>query len=263
MTTTTAAFALSLTALAMAAASPAAAECQFRKIAELPIVMQNGRPTVKVQINGQAATFVVASGDFYSMVSTAAAARLGMKPGFIDGRGTNAPPRIRGLGGDSRFAELVRAKDFTFAGTTFHDADFLVGDRAGGRTADGGIGMNLLGPFDTEYDFANGMVRFFDPKGCGDANLAYWATGKPVSRINLHNPSTKLTSVLATAKIDGRTIEVRFSSGDAVSYLSRPAAARAGIRPSTEGVVRGWRHHGAVWQRDRDLARALLELRDR
>jgi hypothetical protein len=48
-----------------------------------------------------------------------------------------------------------------------------------------------------------------------------------------------LTKVTTLAKIDGHGINVHWDSGASLSVLSRPAAARAGIRPSSENVTSG------------------------
>jgi tetratricopeptide (TPR) repeat protein len=232
MTTRSIAFAMSVFALT-AAGSPALADCKLEKVAELPVRMQNGAPTVTVKVNGQDAIFAVASGDFYSVVSKEAAARFGMTPSM-------APygMRLRGLGGAEGPAKVATAKTFEFLGASFPHQEFLVIPRAGPLTA-GAIGQNFLGALDVEYDLGNGVIRFFKSEACGRANLAYWSEGKSVSRIRIDNPPPGLSVVTATAKIDGRTVHVKFSSAGAASYLSKPAAARAGIQPSSDGVVSG------------------------
>ncbi|WP_372786548.1 tetratricopeptide repeat protein [Phenylobacterium sp.] len=225
---------LAVSALALATvASPVwAADCKLEKVAELPVRMQNGRPTVAAKINGRDATFAVASGDFYSMVSTDAAARFGMKPSL-------APfgLRVSGIGGADAEAKVAKADSFEFLGNNFRNQEFLVGPRAGGPLAAGAIGQNFLGALDVEYDLANGVIRFFKTEKCGSANLAYWSEGKTVSRIPIENPTPALSTVIARARVDGHSIRVKFSSATTFSYLSTPAAARAGIRPSSEGVL--------------------------
>jgi hypothetical protein len=50
--------------------------------------------------------------------------------------------------------------------------DFLVG---GSDAGNGFLGANLFQPFDTEFDLAHGQINLMSAKGCGKANLAYWA----------------------------------------------------------------------------------------
>lgn len=217
----------------LVAAEPAQAACTFGKVAELPVTMRGLRPTVMVKINGQDAVFIVDTGAFFSMVSDDAAQRFGMKP-------TMAPAglRLRGVGGGEAAAKVVRAQEFRFADTPFKNVEFLVGARLGGAETVGLLGQNILGSLDVEYDLANGYLRFFQAKGCADANLAYWSAGKALSRVALKDDDGRiLPKVRTAAKIDGRTITVNWDSGSPLSILSRPAAARVGVKPTSEDVV--------------------------
>jgi tetratricopeptide (TPR) repeat protein len=153
--------------------------------------------------------------------------------------------RVQGVGGVQRDLQAVSAENFTFAGVGFHNTDFVLLGRIGGNGIVGNIGENLMGPFDVEYDFANGAIRYFKATGCGyDANLAYWSTGMSVSRIPIINPSGILTKVITNAKVDGHTIRVTFDSGAGLSVMSRNAAGRAGITVASEGVVNGGTSYG-------------------
>lgn len=225
----------SLAGLAAAGlASQATADCRFERIAEVPVTMNGLRPTVATKINGHDTTFMIDTGAFFSMVAKDAAVEFGMKKS-----GTPFGLTIRGIGGAERSAEAVSADTFAFAGAGFKNIQFL----AGGRVSDGGsagvIGQNLMGPFDMEYDFANGMMRFFKAEGCEKRNLAYWSSGLAVSKVPLDAPGRFLQAVVARAKVNDRSIRVQLDSGSSVSYLSRHAAARAGIEIGTEGVVSG------------------------
>lgn len=232
--------ALALALACLAGGSPAGAACVFAKAAELPVTMRGLRPTITTKINGHDAIFIVDTGAFYSMLSKEAAQRLGMKPSVAP-----AGLRIRGVGGSDAPAEVARAQEFVFAGQAHKNVEFLVGGRLGGEETVGLLGQNILGSMDIEYDLANGYLRFFRAKGCGDANLAYWSAGKPVSRLPLKGDEGRvLMKVTTSARIDGHSINVHWDSGASLSVLSRPAAARAGIRPSSENVSAGGVSYG-------------------
>ena len=215
-------------------ASGAAADCKFQKIVEVPVTMNGLRPMVATKINGHDTTFMIDTGAFFSVVDKDAAAEFGMKKS-----GTPFGLTIRGIGGAERDAEAVSADAFTFAGAGFKNIQFLTGGRVADSGSAGVIGQNLMGPFDMEYDLANGVMRFFKAEGCGKANLAYWSSGMAFSRVSLDAPGRFMQAIVATAKVNDRTIRVQFDSGSPVSYLSRRAAARAGIQISTEGVTNG------------------------
>ena len=217
-----------------------AASCQLQKVADLPVTMLGLRPTIQVKINGHDAVLEVDSGAFFSMVGTDASQRFDMK-------GVMAPfgMQAHGVGGHASTVRAVRATDFGFAGYSLKNYDFVLGDRAGGPGVDGLLGENILGVYDVEYDLADGVIRLFKPKDCGlETNLAYWSQGKALSRILIESPPGYLSSVIANAKVAGRNIKVVFDTGSALSVLSRPAAARAGVKPTSEGVTAGGVSYG-------------------
>ncbi len=225
-----------------AAASAAQAECSFAKVVEVPITIENYRPVVAVKINGHDTKLFVDTGAFFSTVSDDAAKRLEMKP--------SAAPfglRVGGIGGASREARAVEATDFSFVNAGFHNIQFLVGGRIGGAGLSGVIGENILSSFDVEYDFANGVMRFFRADGCRDANLAYWSSGKALSRIQLEAPGDGryVPQIHTKAKIDGRSIRVVMDSGVPLSILSKPAAERVGISIAAQGVESAGIAYGA------------------
>src|SRR5947208_5753 len=146
--------AAALSVLALAAARPALAACQFQKIAEVPVTMQGLQPTLTAQINGKEGKFLIDTGAFFSGVTADTAAKYGMKH-------STAPfgMMVQGVGGVQRDLQAVAADNFTFAGVGFRNTDFILVGRIGGSGIVGNIGENLMGPFDVEYDFANGAIR--------------------------------------------------------------------------------------------------------
>ncbi|HXA39510.1 MAG TPA: aspartyl protease family protein [Phenylobacterium sp.] len=231
----TRALALAAAAALVAAAPAAQAECKFEKFAEIPVTMEGLRPTMIAQINGQDAKFLVDTGAFFSGVTPDTSARYGMKRSVAPFGMT-----VQGVGGQKRDIQAVAADNFTFAGVGFRNTQFVVLGRIGGDGIVGNIGENLMGPFDVEYDLANGAIRYFKATGCGyDANLAYWSKGLAVSRVSIIDPTRILLKVVTSAKVDGHTIRVTFDSGSSLSVMSRNAAARAGIQIGSEGVVSG------------------------
>jgi tetratricopeptide (TPR) repeat protein/predicted aspartyl protease len=230
-----------LLAAAITLAGPASAACKFEKAAEVPVTMQGTQPIVTAKLNGQDAKFMIDTGDTFGVVSPETAQQYKMKRSI-------APfgAMVRVPGGEQRRLEAVAANTFSFGGAGFHDVDFILAARPAGSGVAGAIGENLMGPFDVEYDFANGVIRYFKPEGCGyDANLAYWSQGMSVSRLSIIEPTNILLKVIVNAKVDGRTIRVKFDSGSYLSLLSRTAARRAGIEVSSEGVSSAGVTYGA------------------
>ena len=117
------------------------------------------------------AQFLLDSGAWYSMISSATAAQFNL-------RLSPAPfgLRIVGLGG-STAASIATVKMFTFAGIPIRNVEFLVGGSETGGEAIGLLGQNFLQQWDVEYDLAKGVVRLLKAEGdCKHAGLAYWVT---------------------------------------------------------------------------------------
>jgi len=226
-------------ALGAGAPGAALAACQFGKVAEVPVIMEGQRPTVMAKLNGQDGRFLVDTGAFFSGVTPEAAEKFKMKRSI-------APFgfQLQGVGGQKRDMRAVAADTFSFANVGFHNTDFLLVGRPGNDLS-GMIGENLMGPWDVEYDLANGVIRYFEAKGCGsDDNLAYWSQGLALSRVSLIEPGSIVLKAVVNAKIDGHSIRVQFDSGASSSVLNRGAAARAGIQVNSEGVTNGGVSYG-------------------
>jgi tetratricopeptide (TPR) repeat protein len=223
-------FLLAAAALAAPNGHAAAAKCHISKVAELPITMNSLRPLVPVKINGQDAKFILDSGAFYSMISGATADEYKLKqvpgPWGMQVVGVNGSTDVR----------VTNVKEFSIIGVTIKDVEFLVGGSDVGSA--GLLGQNLLEKFDVEYDLANGAIRLFRTEDCEHARLAYWLEPNQtfsymhIDRIDPHNPHT-----IGEAYVNGEKIRITFDTGAYTSLLSLKAAARAGIKPDSPGVV--------------------------
>jgi predicted aspartyl protease/Flp pilus assembly protein TadD len=210
--------------------SHATGKCQIAKIGELPITMNSLRPVVPAKINGRDAKFVLDSGAFYSMITRATADEYQLKRspgpwGMV----------VTGVGGTAD-VNITTVKEFSIIGVTIKNVDFLVGGSEVG--SEGLLGQNLLERFDVEYDLANGAIRLFHTDDCEHARLAYWLQPDQsfsymhIDRIDPLHPHT-----IGEAYLNGEKIRVAFDTGAFTSLLSFKAAARAGIKPDSPGVV--------------------------
>jgi tetratricopeptide (TPR) repeat protein/predicted aspartyl protease len=208
----------------------AAEGCTLGRVAEIPIAMAGPRPLITAKINNQEARFVLDSGASYSMISVATAAEFNLKL-------KQAPfgLRIEGIGG-SVTAQVATVKDFGIAGALIHNIEFLVGGSEVGGA--GLLGQNFLEQWDVEYDFAKGVVRLFKLQGCGKNNLAYWRTpGESYSVTDIESVTQARFHTIGVGYVNGHQIKVTFDTGAAKSILSLRAAARAGIKTDSPGVV--------------------------
>jgi predicted aspartyl protease len=217
--------------LAAARAHSAEAGCRLARVMELPINADSRQPLIPVKINGQEKRFLVDSGAIESMIRPSAAAQLKLQTYYP----SNAGVSVRGVAGFSHI-EIARVNELEVAGITIKDGElsvFPVED-----AGDGILGQNILRHFAVEYDLANGYMRLFSSAGCESANFAYWLTPRQqysslrIGMVDAQNPYT-----LGDAYVNGHRIRVAFNSGLSRSILTKEAAARAGVKLSSDGVV--------------------------
>src|SRR5260221_6173937 len=113
-----------------------------------------------------------------------------------------------------------------------------------GGGAAGIIGQNILGWADAEYDLAKGIIRLMRPHDCGKVSLAYWDTDQPYSELEIQELSAASFHTIGSAYLNDAKIRVMFDTGASTSILSLRAAARAGIKPGSAGVVEAGESHG-------------------
>jgi len=199
-------------------------------VIDLPITMNSLRPTIDVKINNRDAKFILDSGAFYSMISSATAAEYGLK--------TKPGPfglLVTGVGGTAD-VRVATVKEFSMAGITVKDVEFLVGGSDAGSA--GLLGQNVLETFDVEYDLATGAIRLFRTEDCNRALLAYWlAPGQAYSSMPIDSIDALHPHTIGVAYVNDKRIRVEFDTGAFTSVLSLKAAERAGIKPDSPGVA--------------------------
>ena len=199
------------------------AACQLKAIAEIPLVMRDGRPLASARINGADVRFVVDSGAFFSMITPATASEqhLRLEP---------APAGLTVLGaGGAVGVQLARVEKFGVAGATLHGVQFLVGGSETGQDTAGLLGQNFLGLKDAEFDLANGVVRLIEENGCGSRALTYWSSTLAYGVEDILPSDLPRHTAQTQAFVNNTRIVVAFDTGASQSYLAPSAARRAGI----------------------------------
>jgi tetratricopeptide (TPR) repeat protein len=225
--------ALVLAAAVQPVALSAESHCKLGEMAEFPITMRGLRPLMTAGINGTDVQFVLDSGAFYSTLSPASASELKLEThygpfGFY----------MQGAGGGRADVSIATVKTFTLAGVPLKNVDFLVGGTDFGSGSVGLLGQNVLHIGDVEYDLGNGAVRLMRPIDCRNTVLAYWANAStPYSVLSIDAPNGLDRHTGGIAYVNGTEIRVEFDTGAGGSVLSLRAAARAGVKPDSPGVV--------------------------
>ncbi|MGH7057653.1 MAG: aspartyl protease family protein [Acetobacteraceae bacterium] len=221
----------SLLAARLSTAAGAENRCKLLMSPPVPVRMEGLRPVIFAEIDGVEAPFIVDTGSFFDFLSPAAVARFKLPLQY-------APPWywVRGVGG-SVLPRIATARTLSVAGISAKNALFLVGDNdfEGGEV--GVLGQNLFRTADIDFDLPDGVLRFVKPQHCGDAVLAYWASGQAIGEVDLHWTTSRRPQLMGKASVNGHEIEVLFDTGSPRSILSLAAAKRAGITPESPGVV--------------------------
>ena len=220
-----------LLALACQPALAADPACKIARLAELPVTMVGTTPIVHALINGTDAAFVADSGAFFDMLTPAAVAEyklpVKMAPWGL---------YIAGIGGEQQ-PDIATVKEFTILGLKIPNAVFLVAGNDLWGGAVGLLGQNAFRIADTEYDLANGVIRIMRPGECKSVGLAYWAAPGSYSEIDINRPTEQNPHIIGHAYLNGKKIVVLFDTGANTSVLSLDGAKRAGITPTSDGVV--------------------------
>jgi tetratricopeptide (TPR) repeat protein len=210
------------------------AECK-RAVLDLPATISGTRPLIDAKINNQDVRLMVDSGAFFSMISAAMAQELKLKVG-------PAPYgfSLNGVGGKTE-PSVATAKVFNIANVDIPNVEFLVGGSEAGSGSSGLLGQNFLVNWNVEYDLAKGAIRLFRDKDCSRQFLAYWAlqNQQPYTVTNIEKVTPRYPHAIGHAYINGERISVLFDSGAFKSLLSLKAAARAGVKIDSPGVVDG------------------------
>ncbi len=211
-----------LLALAFAAAAPARAECLLAKM-PMAVTMVGSKPSVEVRLNDHPVRLEVDSGSFFSTLSAAAAAQLGVH--------TRPAPfnfYVTGVGGQENRVDLAKVK-FGVGKTDVPQMDFVV---LPGLQGDLGIvgllGRNILAHWDVDYDFAHGELALVQPRACGGKVLAYWDPAADVLPMTGANDSP-VHPATAWVKINGKEIKALFDTGASSTGLTMTGARKVGL----------------------------------
>ena len=195
--------------------------CQLKEYGTLPVEMIGNRAITTVKINGADKHFILDTGAFFNIMSSANALSLGLKL-------ESAPFgfRISGIGG-SASVQQAHVKQFGILGTTLENIDFIVGGSDAGH---GLLGANLLDVADLEIDLAHGKLTLFKAEHCDKASLAYWVKDGQYNVADVEPSDHKGDRrTFFNVTINGKKVRALLDSGAAVTLLGRDAAESAGI----------------------------------
>ncbi|HEY2629730.1 MAG TPA: aspartyl protease family protein [Usitatibacter sp.] len=216
-----------LAACTLLAAIPAMAEdapkCKLVRVADWHVRITSGQPFVDGSINGQKVRVLIDSGSYTSLVTKAAAERLGLST-------RSTATFIEGVGGESRML-LARVDELKVEEFSAKGLRVLVGGEGQLRGIDLILGYDFLSAVDVEFDYAKGSVRLFQPLDCKGRRLAYWDADAQ------ELPLKGSRQDLITVTVNGRDAVAQIDSGASHSIMHKEFSAKLGIGPETRGVA--------------------------
>jgi tetratricopeptide (TPR) repeat protein/predicted aspartyl protease len=196
-------------------------DCKLSTYGTLPLEMVGPRAMATVKINGRDARFIIDTGAFFNIMSSANASALGLSL-----RPAPFGLRIGGVGG-SASTQITHVKEFGILDTTLNDIDFLVG---GSDTGYGVLGASLLDAADLELDLAHGKLALFKAEHCDKASLAYWSKDGSYNVADIESSDSRTDRrTFLKVIINGTPVRAVLDSGATATVLSRRAAERIGI----------------------------------
>ena len=213
------------TALGLLAALPASAACSF-KVLPIPLKMVGLRPTVTVRIDGKDLNFLIDSGSAVNFISNRLTA----------GHLAISPQDMSGAAGKKISVGRIVVSRVEFLGAGFKDQLFSVSDKLG--EADGMLGQPMLRRMDVEYDLHGGVIRLVKTEDCKGAEMVYWLkTGQAYSKIPMAWTDPNDTHTYGTVFINGQKMRAGFDTGSPITFITKAAAARAGVPVTGPGVT--------------------------
>jgi hypothetical protein len=218
-----------LAALAFAALSvPCLADtprCRLVRVAEWPVRFERELPVVDGAINGRKISVLLDTGAYASLLTRAAADRLGLAT-----RGNYES--MAGFGGESDVT-TARLDELYIAGAVRNNVRVRVGGERPIPGVDFILGDDFFRNADMEFDYAHNVVRLFQPVDCREAPLAYW--DKDAKSMPLQEDR----KVVVGIKVNGKDAIALIDSGASSSVVQMMFAGKLGITPRSEGVVPG------------------------
>ena len=200
---------VSLAALASASAL-AAGECKFVKTAEWPVTASSEVLVVDGAINGSKVGVALDTGTNVSRIAGSAADRLGLVRRDAGGLYT--------LSSAGNAVDANSIKEFRVGGSTLKDWGKLMVEGAEGRDYAVVLGYDFFQQVDVEFDLAHNTVRLFQPQGCGDVSLAYWAP-RGAGRAALQR-DPKRPAIFIPVKLNDKPALAALSTGAPHSLVS-------------------------------------------
>lgn len=227
---------LGTAALVLAALAPAPAladdDCGYSELATVPLSFpgNGGHAVLQGQINGKPVPMMVDTGAHRTMLVESEVERQGLpkilQTSFVSGIG----------GGASLYS--TRLQQVAIGPAEAHYTTMAVIDSLGRSGYGAVVGADFLLQSDLDIDFAGKRLTFYQAGTCGgwgEQWLAFW--DPKAGKIPAHNRRSNDRRPVFEVLLNGQKVRAIIDTGASVSILDVRAAARAGVTPTSPGVV--------------------------
>jgi predicted aspartyl protease len=199
--------------------------CRLVRIAEWPVRFERDLPVVDGAINGKKINVLLDTGAYASILTKAAAERLGVAT-----RGNYES--MVGFGGESEVT-TARLDELDVAGAVRNNVRVRVGGERPIAGVDYILGDDFFRNADIEFNYAERVVRLYQARDCGGTPLAYW--DRSARSVAMEDEA----KVVIPLRVNGRNALALLDSGASSSVVHLNFAAKLGITPQSPNVVPG------------------------
>ena len=207
---------------ATATADTRAVGCGTSRVGEITVATLHNAPIVTLVANGAPLTLLLDTGAEWTIVTPAAAKRVGAQTPRIE-----FDRQVRGLSGSLATNE-VELRSFTAGGVTIPWRRVRVASlnmpSVFSGPLDGVLGADTLSSFDIDLDLPHHRMVFYGKQSCPSA-APTWA--EPYATIAVRKTFSNHLSF--PAQLDGRQIDAFIDTGAQLSVLSSKAALALGV----------------------------------
>ena len=201
-----------------------ASGCSMALVSKLPLQPYGSQFLVRATMNGKPAQLMFDTGSYTSILTVAAANRLGLHL-MTSEEFRSSQTLVSGIGG-GRSALGVTAHTIELGGLHARDYNFLEADFLQ-PPVDGLLSIDLISQFDIDLDLPEHQVMLYKPAGDCSAPAAFLAS--PLYTVPLL-PTGEDRRPRIPVQIGERTLVALVDTGASGSAIFRRAAASLGVR---------------------------------
>src|SRR5271154_5296273 len=197
--------------------------CSTNRIGETTVATVQNAPIVLLLANGKPVTLLLDTGAASTILTPAAAQRIGARPPRIEFQRS-----VGGFGGSTLQTNEVELRSFSVGGMAIPWRRLLVASVNSPSTflgpLDGVLGADVLSSFDVDLDLPHHRMAFYKRQSCPSAAPAW---SGPYATIAVGR--SRNDHLFFPVQLDGRRLDALFDSGAQLSVLSAGAMRAFGV----------------------------------